>query len=347
MYFWIFRPRTYRLVGPLLLGLLASGCASNANRVADPRDPLEPFNRAVFHFNTDFDNAFMVPLAKGYQAITPEPVDRGITNFFNNIDDFTSFVNNILQFKMSRAGSDLGRIFMNSTVGILGFFDVATNAGLPSYKEDFGQTLGYWGLEPGAYFMLPIVGPSTIRDTIGFAGDVVTDPFFSIETGDIYWGFVTTRLVDYRADRLGAGRDPGGCGPGPLCVSPRCLSATAPQSGLRRQSARVGGSGGHLGGRGLPGRGLGVPGQAGPREEANGFRYRVLRAMIRGVAYAERIRSPRTEDCPLTALFRAEEPKRAAPQPDANSEPPRPPGEPPDWHRRRSCAAPPRDPDAG
>lgn len=190
---------------PALLALLTAGCASNPNRVVDPRDPLEPFNRAVFRFNTDFDNAFMMPLAKGYKAITPEVVDRGITNFFNNIDDVTSFVNNVLQFKMSRAGSDVGRIFMNSTVGLLGFFDVATNAGLPSYKEDFGQTLGYWGLEPGAYFMLPIFGPSTMRDNIGFAGDIVTDPFFSIDTGKVYWGFVALRIVDYRADRLGAG----------------------------------------------------------------------------------------------------------------------------------------------
>ncbi len=189
----------------MLAVLVAAGCASNSSRVTDPRDPLEPFNRAVYRFNTDFDNAFMRPLAKGYKAITPEPVDRGITNFFGNIDDVTSFVNNVLQFKMSRAGSDLGRIFMNSTVGVLGFFDVATNAGLPSYKEDFDQTLGYWGLEPGAFVMLPILGPSSIRGTIGWAGDIVTDPFFSIETGDIYWGFVGLRMVDYRADRLAAG----------------------------------------------------------------------------------------------------------------------------------------------
>ena len=199
-------PRPRRLVGLAFTALLAVGCASNPNRVTDPRDPLEPFNRAVYRFNTDFDKAFMRPLAKGYKAVTPEVVDRGITNFFNNIDDFTSFVNNILQFKMSRAGSDLGRMFMNSTVGLLGFFDVATNAGLPSYKEDFGQTLGYWGLEPGAYFMLPIFGPSTMRDNIGFAGDIVTDPFFSIDAGQVYWGFVTLRIVDFRADRLGAGQ---------------------------------------------------------------------------------------------------------------------------------------------
>jgi phospholipid-binding lipoprotein MlaA len=199
---WRARPWQCAL-SAVLTALLACGCASNPDR--DPRDPLEPFNRAVFRFNNDVDKALVRPLARGYKAITPESVDRGITNFFNNIDDFTSFVNNILQFKMSRAGSDLGRMFMNSTVGVLGFFDVATNAGLPSYKEDFGQTLGYWGLAPGAYFMLPIFGPSTMRDNLGFAGDLVTDPFFSIEKDKIYWGFVGLRVVDRRADRLTAG----------------------------------------------------------------------------------------------------------------------------------------------
>jgi len=193
------------MVGSALAALLVMGCASHPNRIADPRDPLEPYNRGVYRFNTDFDKAFVRPLARGYKAITPEPVNRGITNFFDNIDDVTSLVNNILQFKMSRAGSDVGRIFINSTVGVLGFLDVATNVGLPSYKEDFGQTLGYWGLPTGAYFMLPIFGPSNLRDTVGFGGDLVTDPFFSISIGKVYWGFATLRIIDFRADRLGAG----------------------------------------------------------------------------------------------------------------------------------------------
>jgi len=201
----------YRLVTwlalPLvvLVALLGTGCASSPDRVKDPRDPLEPFNRAVFRFNTDFDNAFMKPAAKAYRAVTPDVVDRGITNFFANLDDVTSLANNVLQFKLSRAGSDLGRIFINTTVGVLGFVDVATNVGLQSYKEDFDQTLGYWGLEPGAFLMLPILGPSSIRGTLGWAGDIVTDPLFSIETGDVYWGLVAIRLVDFRADRLAAG----------------------------------------------------------------------------------------------------------------------------------------------
>lgn len=191
--------------GLLVAAAVLTGCASDPNRVADPRDPLELYNRAMNRFNTDFDNAFMKPVAKAYKAVTPEVVDRGVTNFFNNIADVTSLANNILQFKMSRAGSDLGRLFINTTVGVLGVVDVATNVGLPSYKEDFGQTLGYWGLEQGAYLVLPILGPSTIRDTLGFAGDIVTDPFFSVEKDKVYWGFVGLRIIDRRADLLAAG----------------------------------------------------------------------------------------------------------------------------------------------
>jgi len=189
----------------LLLMLLGGGCASNPDRVTDPRDPLEPFNRAVFRFNTDFDNAFVKPAAKAYRAVAPDVVDRGITNFFDNLYDVTSFANNILQFKLSRAGSDLGRIFINTTVGVLGFVDVATNVGLQSYKEDFDQTLGYWGLEPGAFVMLPILGPSSMRGILGWGGDIVTDPLISIGEEKVYWGLVTLRIVDYRADRLAAG----------------------------------------------------------------------------------------------------------------------------------------------
>lgn len=193
-------------VGALGASLLLFGCATNPDRVADPRDPLEPYNRAVYSFNDGIDRAILRPVAAGYQKITPEPVDRGITNFFGNIADVTSVANNILQFKMSRAGSDVGRIFINSTVGILGFIDVATNVGLPSYKEDFDQTLGYWGIAPGAYFVLPLLGPSTIRGTIGRAGDVVTSPLFNVREEEVNWALAGLDLVDRRANLLAAGR---------------------------------------------------------------------------------------------------------------------------------------------
>jgi len=189
-----------------VLGLaLLSGCASGAQRESDPRDPLEPYNRAVYRFNSDFDKAFMQPLARAYRTVTPEPVDRGVTNFFANLADVNSAINNALQFKMSRAGSDVGRVVINSTVGVLGVFDVATNMGLPSYKEDFGQTLGYWGVESGAYFMLPLLGPSSLRDTLGLAGDMLADPLVSVREHEAYWGAIVVRTIDGRADLLSAG----------------------------------------------------------------------------------------------------------------------------------------------
>ncbi|WP_242467369.1 MlaA family lipoprotein [Thiocapsa imhoffii] len=192
----------------ILVPLLLMGCGSSPSRISEPRDPLEPFNRAVFRFNSDFDKAFLQPIAKGYRAITPAPVERGVTNFFANISDVTSVVNNILQFKMSRAGSDVGRLFINSTVGVFGFVDVATNVGLPSYKEDFGQTLGYWGLDSGAFIMLPFLGPSSVRDAFGDVGDLFTDPLFHLgplygfDEEHVYWGLIALRAVDRRANYL-------------------------------------------------------------------------------------------------------------------------------------------------
>ena len=190
------------LASVIAVGL--AGCASVPPEYRDPNDPWQPYNRAMFKFNTDFDNAFVKPTAQAYQKITPEPVNRSVSNFFGNVADLTSAVNNLLQFKLSRAGSDVGRVLVNTTVGVLGLFDVATNIGIPSYKEDFGQTLGYWGFANGPYFIMPVIGPSTVRDTFGFAGDVVLDPFFSVNKEEIYWGFVGLRVVDKRAGLLTA-----------------------------------------------------------------------------------------------------------------------------------------------
>lgn len=198
--------RSVRPVAGALLALSIGGCSSVPDEYKDPRDPLEPYNRGMHEFNTTVDDALIKPVAKGYKAVTPEPLDRGITNFFNNIADINSAVNNLFQFKLSRAGSDVGRVVTNSTVGLLGFFDVASNMGLPSYKEDFGQTLGYWGGEPSPYLVLPLLGPSTLRDTVGLGGDILVDPFFSLEKNTVYWGFVALRVVDTRADLLTASK---------------------------------------------------------------------------------------------------------------------------------------------
>jgi phospholipid-binding lipoprotein MlaA len=196
----------YRNAGVILLLAMVSGCASVPAEQRDPRDPLESYNRGIFKFNQAVDDAVMKPVAKGYKAITPAPVDRGITNFFGNIADVTSAVNNLLQFKLSRAGTDVGRLAVNTTVGLLGFFDVATNMGLPSYKEDLGQTFGYWGDVSSPYLVLPLLGPSTLRDSIGLIGDAATNPLFSFEQQQVYWGLIALNVVDTRADLLTAGK---------------------------------------------------------------------------------------------------------------------------------------------
>lgn len=192
-------------IGLLLLLVLVSGCASVPDEQADPRDPLESYNRAMYKFNRVVDDAVLKPVAKGYKAITPEPVDRGVTNFFNNLADVTSALNNLFQFKLSRAGSDLGRLAVNTTIGILGFRDVATDMGLPSYKEDFGQTFGYWGDDSSPYLVLPFLGPSTIRDTIGLGGDIAANPLFYIDNRSVTWGLTGLDVTDTRADLLKAG----------------------------------------------------------------------------------------------------------------------------------------------
>jgi phospholipid-binding lipoprotein MlaA len=196
----------FRKAGLILLLALVSGCASVPDEYRDPRDPLESYNRGMYKFNKAVDDAVVKPISKGYKAITPDPLDRGITNFFNNIADVTSAVNNLLQFKLSRAGSDVGRLVVNTTVGLLGFFDVATNLGLPSYKEDLGQTFGYWGDVDSPYMMLPLLGPSTLRDSIGLVGDAFTSPLFNVEKNRVYWGLVALNVVDTRADLLTAGK---------------------------------------------------------------------------------------------------------------------------------------------
>lgn len=201
------RPGSYRMIFIFgLLTLFLGGCATVNEAQRDPRDPYEDFNRAMHSFNEELDKAILKPLAKGYRAITPTPVDNGITNFFSNLDDVVSAINNLLQFKLTRAVSDVGRVLINSTLGILGFMDVASNMNLPKYGEDFGQTLGAWGVGPGPYIVLPVFGPSTGRDTIGLVVDWYTDPVTYLEPDDHRRWVKALRVVDTRADLLGASR---------------------------------------------------------------------------------------------------------------------------------------------
>ena len=181
--------------------LFTGGCASSG----DHRDPIESLNRAIFKFNTGLDNVVFKPLAKGYRTVVPGPVDKGISNFFGNIEDVVTAINGLLQFKFRQGGADALRVVVNSTVGILGFIDVASNMGLEKHDEDFGQTLGYWGMGSGPYLVLPVIGPSTVRDTTGLLVDATTfDPLFQVDHVPTRNSLKFVKAVDRRADLLGA-----------------------------------------------------------------------------------------------------------------------------------------------
>ncbi len=191
----------------LLCGVVAlGGCATVEPSRQSDRDPWQGVNRVIYDFNDAVDRAITKPLAQGYRAVTPLPVDMGITNFFNNLADVRSAVNNLLQLKPGRAASDVGRVLVNSTIGVAGLFDVASTWNLPRYNEDFGQTLGYWGVASGPYMVLPFFGPSSARDTVGFVGDWYADPLTYSSDGGVAWGLKGLRLVDRRADLLAASR---------------------------------------------------------------------------------------------------------------------------------------------
>ena len=144
--------------------LIVSGCTTVPVEDADPADPYESFNRASYGFNSAIDKAVLKPIAKGYDAIIPNPAKVGISNFFSNIGEIPTIVNDMLQGKFLDSLSDSGRFIINSTLGLAGFIDVATDLGLEENDEDFGQTLGVWGFESGAYLVLPFLGPTTVRE---------------------------------------------------------------------------------------------------------------------------------------------------------------------------------------
>ena len=155
------------LISIVLLSLLLAGCAGTQSRHTDPEnDPWEGFNRKVYAFNDGLDKVVR-PIAVGYDKIMPDPFQRGVGNFFRNLDAPVTFFSQILQGKFAQSGTTIGRFLLNSTVGLLGFFDVATKAGIPFYNEDLGQTLASWGYEDSRYLVLPFFGPSTFRDGTG------------------------------------------------------------------------------------------------------------------------------------------------------------------------------------
>jgi phospholipid-binding lipoprotein MlaA len=184
--------------------LLLSACATTPGAGRDPRDPLENYNRAMFEFNNTLDRNIVKPLAVGYASHVPELLRTAINNFFGNIGDVWTAVNNYLQFKPREGTQDVARVVLNSTFGLAGLIDVATPAGLPKHVEDFGQTLGKWGVKSGPYLMLPLFGASTVRDGLARPLDIYADALNQIPgPANRNIGRVL-RFIDDRSNLLGA-----------------------------------------------------------------------------------------------------------------------------------------------
>lgn len=203
-----------RLVWLGLALAVLSGCATTIARegelpagypAPETADPLEPFNRAMYEFNDRFDRYLLKPVAKGYRAVLPTPVRRSVSNFFFNLAEPIVALNNALQGKFRAAGSDLGRFATNTTLGVFGLFDVATRFGLERHNEDFGQTLGAWGVGEGPYLVLPIVGPSNFRDGFGLIPYYYAHPLTHMEEQSTAYKLHALEGVDTRARLLDAG----------------------------------------------------------------------------------------------------------------------------------------------
>ncbi|WP_175653779.1 MlaA family lipoprotein [Pseudomonas sp. Marseille-P9899] len=187
----------------------ASVCATAllapfAAQAATEEDPWESINRPIFRFNDTVDTYAFKPIAQGYRFVTPQFVEDGIHNMFLNLGDVTNLANNILQLKPHAAGVDTARLIVNTTFGLGGFFDVGTKMGLQRSDEDFGQTLGYWGVHSGPYVMLPLLGPSTVRDALGKYPDIYTEPYRYVNHVPTRNTALGVDLVDTRASLLSA-----------------------------------------------------------------------------------------------------------------------------------------------
>lgn len=182
--------------------LLLGACASGPN--ANPRDPLEPLNRGIYSFNDALDRSVVKPVATAYRDVLPRPVRTGVNNFFDNLQDAWSFVNQALQLKGEAAGNSLVRVGVNTVFGLGGVLDVASEMRIPRQTEDFGQTLGYWGIGPGPYVVLPLLGPSTLRDTAVLPVDSAGNTVSQLEHVPTRNSLTGLSLVNRRARLLDA-----------------------------------------------------------------------------------------------------------------------------------------------
>jgi phospholipid-binding lipoprotein MlaA len=197
--------RGRRLACALAAGALCllAGCATVSN--GDPRDPYESWNRKVFEFNEGFDEAIAKPIATGYRDLLPFEIRVRVRNFFSNIQDLMIGVNNLLQGKPGEAWSDWTRFVINSSFGLFGLHDIASEAGLEKHNEDFGQTFAVWGADEGPYLVWPFLGGGTVRDSFGFVADVAAAPTrWVIDDAALQWGLWGLYLVNERADLLDA-----------------------------------------------------------------------------------------------------------------------------------------------
>lgn len=194
---------------PRRVAILAVACAVGgcAHRPADdPADPLEPVNRVIYAFNETADRYVLRPVARGYDTVTPSFLRTGVRNFFDNLLYPTVIANDLLQLKGQLFAQDLSRFVINTTFGLVGVLDVATPTGLPKNNEDFGQTLGYWGVGEGWYLMLPLLGPSSNRDFVGRGVDAFTRPLYYVENSTTTLPLSALNAISDRADLLKADR---------------------------------------------------------------------------------------------------------------------------------------------
>jgi len=181
------------------------GCATTGGKTAGQRlDPWEHWNRKVFSFNEKLDAEVLKPVAQTYSDVVPRPVRRGVDNFFGNVADAWSAINNFLQGKFDNGFRDVIRVGTNTVFGLGGVFDVATEFGVDHQYEDFGQTLGHWGFGPGAYVVWPVLGPSSVRESFAMPLDLAASPALLISDGAVKWEITTLQFINKRANLLGA-----------------------------------------------------------------------------------------------------------------------------------------------
>ena len=192
-----------RWAATALCCVLLGGCASQKATLTDPeRDPWEAYNRKMHAFNEGFDKAIFRPVAKGYDVIMPDAPQRGVRNFFRNLGYPVTLLNSLAQGKFDRAHTATERFLMNTTVGLLGFFDIATKAGIPYHDEDFGQTLAVWGWKESRYLVMPVIGPYTVRDLLGRGFYGYFHPVsYMIREHNNYWPLAVD-LISLRAELL-------------------------------------------------------------------------------------------------------------------------------------------------